>query len=60
MVLYHYESEQAGLLIEQRGLRIARRGQRLELDRRPSSDADVDAGAGTAAQVRQLPGAVGW
>ena len=56
MVLYHYESEQAGQLIQQQGLRIARRGERYALDQRPLP---VAAGEDDA-RVRQLPGAVGW
>ena len=56
MVLYHYESEQIGTLLEARGLTIAHRGQRFPLDQRPPPAADRVA----SGQVRRLPGAVGW
>ncbi|MGB5832483.1 MAG: MBL fold metallo-hydrolase [Thiohalocapsa sp.] len=56
MVLYHYESEQAGALIENQGLRIVRRGQRFDLDQRPPLTTKETCGAG----VQRLPGAVGW
>ncbi len=56
MVLYHYESEQAGQGIEHRGLRIAHRGERFGFDERPSATA-VPSDMG---QVRPFPGAVGW
>jgi ribonuclease BN (tRNA processing enzyme) len=56
MVLYHYESEQTGTLLEARGLTIAHRGQRFPLDQRPPPAADRVA----SGQVRRLPGAVGW
>lgn len=56
MVLYHYESEQAGKLLEARGLTVARRGQRFPLDRRPPLAAEAVA----PSQVRRLPSAVGW
>jgi hypothetical protein len=56
MVFYHYESEQAGDQIERAGFRVAHRGERFALDRRPAAD-DLLAGD---ERVRPLPGAVGW
>jgi glyoxylase-like metal-dependent hydrolase (beta-lactamase superfamily II) len=56
MVFYHYASEQAGEQIERAGFRIAHRGERFSLDRRPS----VEVIASADGRVQPLPGAVGW
>ncbi|MGB5733559.1 MAG: MBL fold metallo-hydrolase [Thiohalocapsa sp.] len=56
MVVYHYESEQAGRLLEARGLTIAHPGQRFALDPRPPLVEESVANG----QIKRLPGAVGW
>ena len=55
MVLYHYESQRAGEVIERCGLPIAHRGERFALDRPPGVHGEPGDGS-----VRRLPGAVGW
>jgi ribonuclease BN (tRNA processing enzyme) len=45
MVFYHYESEEAGRLIEGEGYRIARRGQRVALTCSSGTEAVNDRGA---------------
>jgi ribonuclease BN (tRNA processing enzyme) len=54
MVLYHYESHQAGEAVERSGLIIARRGDRFDLGDRPSIDQKTD-----SVSVCRLPEAVG-
>ena len=55
MVLYHYESPQAGESIRRAGFAIAHRGERFRLSQRPNS-----AEAQESSSVHPLPGAVGW
>lgn len=56
MVLYHYEAEQAGEQIERAGWRIAHCGEHFSLQTLPPKNLpQVE-----MAQVRRLPGAVGW
>ncbi len=63
MVLYHYESPEAGRELAAQGLRIARPGERFRLDHRPkrmtpvAHDARDQAGD---APTSPLPDAVGW
>ena len=54
MVLYHYESPQAGESIQRAGLAIASRGQRFALHWHPQGDQVPNLGL-----VSRLPGAVG-
>ncbi len=54
MILYHYESEQAGTLIERSGHSIAHRGERFVLNRRAGADQEP-----SSSLVCRLPGAVG-
>ena len=64
MVLYHYESAEAGAALAAQGLRIAAPGQRYALERRPSRMSALPAiqaiDEPTAAQPDALPDAVGW
>jgi ribonuclease BN (tRNA processing enzyme) len=55
MVLYHYESQTAGEMIEHAGLRIAHRGERFALSARPLVDAST-----TPEHLRSLPDVAGW
>jgi hypothetical protein len=55
MVLYHYESQTAGEMIEHAGLRIAHRGERFPLSARPLVDTSTP-----AEHLRSLPDAAGW
>lgn len=55
MVLYHYESQSAGEMIEQAGLRIAHRGERFALNARTPTDVTTP-----AEHLRPLPEAAGW
>ncbi|MGD8275073.1 MAG: MBL fold metallo-hydrolase [Thiohalocapsa sp.] len=63
MVLYHYESPEAGTELAAQGLRIARSGERFALEQRPRRMAPVvqDGHDETAAAApSSLPDAVGW
>lgn len=60
MVLYHYESEEAGALIAAAGLRVARRGERFLLDERPPGcDRAADGSGAPASGRRRLVTCVG-
>jgi hypothetical protein len=69
MVLYHYESDEAGAELAARGLRIARAGERFALERRavrmsavasPGAAVAQAPAEATADQPGALPDAVGW
>jgi len=64
MVLYHYESVEAGAALAAQGLCIARTGERFALERRPSRLGYVLAARAAdvtePGQLDALPDAVGW
>jgi glyoxylase-like metal-dependent hydrolase (beta-lactamase superfamily II) len=64
MVLYHFESREAGAELAARGLRIAHPGERFLLERRPARMSAVttvqETPGATDGQADALPDAVGW
>lgn len=60
MVLYHYESPEAGRELAANGLRIAGRGERFALERRPARIAPVPQESPAPDAAPPLPDAVGW